>query len=96
MRKQFSATFKAQVVQELLKEEKSVTQLAAEYGVHPTQLGKWKALALHALPGLFEERSDVGALKTAHEAEVTALYAEIGRLTTQVAWLKKKLGLPPG
>ena len=47
MRKHFSPTFTAQVVQELLKEEKSVAQLAAEYGVHPTQLGKWKALALH-------------------------------------------------
>jgi len=47
MRKQFSAAFKAQVVQELLKEEKSITQLATEYGVHPTQIGKWKALALH-------------------------------------------------
>ncbi len=95
MRRQFSATFKAQVVQELLREEKSIAQLAAEHGVHPTQLGKWKALALHGLPSLFEERAAVGVLKTAHEAELTALYAEIGRLTTQVAWLKKKLGLPP-
>jgi transposase-like protein len=40
MRKQFSAAFKAQVVQELLREDKSIAQLAAEYGVHPTQLGK--------------------------------------------------------
>jgi putative transposase len=96
MRKQFSATFKAQAVQELLKEEKSVAQLAAEYGVHPTQLGKWKARALQGLPSLFEEHAEIGALKTAHEAQITTLYAEIGRLTTQVAWLKKKLGLPPG
>ncbi len=89
MRKQFSPTFKAQIVHELLREEKSIAQLAAEYGVHPTQLGKWKTLTLHALPSLFEEHSEVGALKTAHEAQLTALYAEIGRLTTQVAWLKK-------
>jgi transposase len=96
MRKQFSATFKAQLVQELLREEKSVAQLSAEYGVHPTQLGKWRATALKGLPSLFEERSESHALKTAHETQLTALYAEIGRLTTQVAWLKKKLGLPPG
>src|SRR3954469_19450739 len=89
MRKQFSAAFKAQVVHELLKEEQSIAQLAAEYGVHPTQLGMWKALALHGLPSLFEEHSEIGARKTAHDAEVTALDAEIGRLTTQVAWLKK-------
>jgi transposase len=96
MRKQFSATFKAQLVQELLREEKSVAQLSAEYGVHSTQLGKWRATALKGLPTLFEERSEVDTLKTAHETQLTALYAEIGRLTTQVAWLKKKLGLPPG
>jgi transposase len=96
MRKQFSAAFKAQVVHELLKEEQSIAQFAAEYGVHPTQLGKWKATALKALPSLFEERAAVETLKASHEAQLTALYAEIGRLTTQVAWLKRKLGLPPG
>ena len=38
MRKQYSAAFKARVVQELLKEEKTLAQIAAEYEVHPTQL----------------------------------------------------------
>ena len=95
MRKQYSASFKARVVRELLREEKTVAQLAAEYGVHPTQLGKWKALALQSLPTLFEGQAEAAALKAAHEAERTALYAEVGRLTTQVAWLKRKLGLAP-
>ena len=54
MRKQYSATFKARVVQELLKEEKTLTQIAAEYEVHPTQLKPWRAIALGGLPGLFE------------------------------------------
>ena len=82
MRKQSSATFEAQIVQELLQKEKSIAQLVTEYGVHPTQLGKWKALALHGLPILFEERSEVAKLKAAHEARLTALYDEIERLTT--------------
>ncbi len=38
MRKQYSAACKARVVQELLKEEKTFAQIAAEYEVHPTQL----------------------------------------------------------
>jgi len=38
MRKQYTAAFKARVVQELLKEEKTLAQIAAEYEVHPTQL----------------------------------------------------------
>jgi putative transposase len=96
MRKRHSAAFKAQVVQELLREEKTVAQLATEHGVHPNQLSKWKATALRGLPGLFEEGTAVETLKAAHEAQLNTLYAEIGRLTTQVAWLKKKLGFPPG
>ena len=95
MRKHFAASFKAQVVQELLKEDKTIAQIAAEYEVHPTQLNKWKSTALAGLPGLFEEKDSLAALKASHEEHLTKLYAEIGRLTTQVAWLKKKSGLEP-
>ncbi len=54
MRKHHSAAFKAQVVQDLLREEKTIAQLATEHGIHPNQLSKWKATALRGLPGLFE------------------------------------------
>ena len=46
MRKHYSATFKAEAVKELMKEEKTISQLAAELGVHPTQLKEWKKIAL--------------------------------------------------
>jgi transposase-like protein len=93
MRKQYTAAFKTRVFQEILKEEKTLAQLAAEYEVHPTQLKKWRALALEGLPGLFEKQDSTAALKAAHEQQLTELYAEIGKLTTQVSWLKKKLQL---
>ena len=93
MRKQYSAAFKARVVQDLLKEEQTLAQIAAEYEVHPTQLKRWRTIALEGLPTLFEERDDTAALKASFEQQQTALYAEIGRLTTQVAWLKKKAGI---
>ena len=92
MRKSYSSTFKAQVVLELLKEEKTLTQLASEYGVHPNLLRDWKAIALKALPATFERRDSLEAIRLAHEQQVQELYAEIGRLTTQVTWLKKTLG----
>lgn len=91
MRKHYSAAFKARVVQELLKEEKTLTQIATEYEVHPTQLKKWRAVALDGLPGLFENQDSTTELKRAHEQQLTELYAEIGKLTTQVVWLRKKL-----
>lgn len=93
MRKHHSPTFKAAVVTEVLKEEKTIAQIAAEHGVHPVQISQWKAAALKGLPLVFER--DGKALtdqKTAHEKEVDALYQEIGRLTTQISWMKKKAG----
>jgi hypothetical protein len=32
-------------------------------------------------------------LKAEHEQQLQALYAEVGRLSTHLAWLKKKSGL---
>jgi len=93
MRKQYTAAFKTRVVQELLKEEKTLAQIAAENEVHPTQLKNWRAVAVEGLPSLFEKQDSTVELKAAHEQQLSELYAEIGKLTTQITWLKKKLQL---
>jgi transposase len=93
MRKQYSATFKADAVKALLKEEKTLNQLAEELGVHPSQLKEWKKITLQGLPELFSRQGKAGEQAKAHEQQVNELYSEIGRLTTQVNWLKKKSGL---
>jgi transposase-like protein len=96
MRKKYTTKKKAQIVLEILKEERSIPQIASEYGIHPNQLYKWKAQALEGLPNLFEdERKTEKVLRAAHEQELNELYAEIGRLTTQLNWLKKKSGIEP-
>lgn len=91
MRKNYTAHFKAKVVQEILREEQSISQLSSEYGVHVTQLRKWKRQALAGLPHLFslEHKGKSDEIKQL-ESEQERLYAEIGRLTTQLKWLKKK------
>ncbi len=94
MKKRYTAQQKAQIVLEILKEERPIAQIASEYGIHPNQLYKWKAQALDGLPKLFDdERKTEKALKATHEQELQELYAEIGRLTTQLTWLQKKSGL---
>ncbi len=95
MNKSYSPAFKARLVQELLQETKTIAQLAAEHGIHPNLLGTWKATALKGLPALFEKRDTLEVVQAAHDQQVQDLYAQIGRLTTQVAWLKKKSGLDP-
>lgn len=94
MRKHYSATFKARVVQDVLKGDKTIAQLASEHGVHPNLTSLWKATAIERFPSLFErENADRIAEGLAHERQIRELYEEIGRLTTQVAFLKKKSGL---
>lgn len=91
MRKRHTSKFKASVVTELLKEEKTVAQLASETGVSSKQLTRWKNHALSEMPRLFDTKADRRQEK--YESKINELYTEIGRLTTQVNWLKKKSGL---
>lgn len=91
MKKTYTSTFKAQVILELLKETKTISQLSSEYGVHANILREWRTTALKGLPDLFEKRDSLSEARAAYERQIEDLYAEIGRLTTHVNFLKKKL-----
>ena len=73
--------------------EKVLAQLSSEYEVSTKQLSRWKNYAVAEMPRLFENKTDQSQEK--YEGKINDLYAEIGRLTTQVNWLKKKSGLKP-
>ena len=97
VRKHYSPAQKAAIVLELLKEEETLSQIASRHGIHPNVLRKWKAQAMDGLPKLFnDDEQDKRTLETEHQRHLDELYGEIGRLTTQLAWLKKKSGLEPG
>lgn len=93
MQKVYSPAFKAHLVIELLKETKTLSQLATEHGVHPNVLRAWRDQALKELPTVFERRDSLAAQQAAHAQHLEEVYAEIGRLTTQLNFLKKKLPL---
>ena len=90
--KHYSPAFKSQVVQELSKVISVSSRLPSEHAVHPNVIAKWKRAALEALPDTFDERSDkqFKALIDRYEKEKEELYAQIGRLTTELRWLEKK------
>jgi transposase len=90
MRKKYSSKLKAQIVLEMIKEEKTVAQLASEHGIHPTVLHRWRRQALENLPQVFANEENVEAVKAEYEKKIEELYTEIGRLTTKLAWLEKK------
>jgi transposase-like protein len=92
-RNHYSPKQKAEMVLEVLREEQTLAQIAAAAGVHINLLRKWKTQAVERLPEVFNTDNQVMRdLETQHEREREELYAEIGRLTTQLVWLKKKSG----
>ena len=94
MRKQYSAEFKADVILEVLRGEKTLAQIASERGIHPAMIVRWRKAAVEGLPGVFnrEECGGAGVPQAEHDRKVHELYAEIGRLSTELQWLGKKVG----
>lgn len=86
-RKTFSKEFKARVALGAVKGQKTVAELATEYGVHPNQIGQWKKTLLKDSAELFSRSKDRD-IET-HEAEKERLYQQIGKLQVELEWLKK-------
>ena len=93
-RKPHTPDEKAKLVLEVFRGEKALTEIASENGIHPNMLSKWKKEAIAGLPSVFEnDAAKKRKEQKAHEEELEGLYAQIGKLTTQNEWLKKKSGL---
>jgi putative transposase len=93
IRKSYTVEFKTKVVREILREEKTLSQIASEYGTHTNVISRWRDQALAAVPGAFNDQAaaDQAAKEAAWEKEREELYAEIGKLSTQLAWMKKNV-----
>jgi putative transposase len=87
-KRKHDAGFIAKVALAAVKGVHTISQLAGQFGVHPTQIHKWRrrlvdgAVELFQRPG--QERQD-------NQAEVVELYEQIGRLKMELEWLKKKV-----
>ena len=89
-RRRHSAEFKTKVVLAALREDKTQSQLASEFGIHPLQITQWKKVAVESLPEVFGAQR--GRTAAEQEELERRLYERIGRLETERTWLKKKLG----
>jgi transposase-like protein len=90
-RKQYNPKFKAKVALEAIRGERTLNQLASQFGVHPVQIGHWRRTAMEQMADLFADGRK--RKEGAADEEREALFAEIGRLKFELDWLKKKAGL---
>src|SRR5260221_8594079 len=86
-RQTHTAAFKAQVALAALKGDRTVNELAGQYGVHPTLIHGWKKHLLAGADTVFASGAKVASASEDQQAE---LYEQIGRLKMELEWLKKK------
>ncbi len=85
--RQHPAAFKTKVVLDAIKEVKTLAELATTYGVHTSQVRRWKEIALSSLTNCF---SEVQRIRNQNQDElIQNLYQQIGQLKVELDWLKK-------
>lgn len=92
VRRQHSPAFKVNVVMEMLKGEKTISQICSQYAIHPTQANRWREQTLQFVQSSFNGESLTGQLKQKDQF-IEELYKQIGKLKYEVDWLKKKMGV---
>lgn len=86
-RRGFLAEFKAKVALEAIRGERTISELAMKYQLHPNQITQWKRQAIDKLAKVFDDKATDA--QASREAEVTKLHAKIGQLVVERDFLAR-------
>jgi len=90
-RREYTPEYKAKLVIEVLREEKTLSEIAAREEINPKQLGNWKSEFLENAARAFSQNRDekAAARQVAELQEKEKTYqAKVGQLTLEVDFLK--------
>jgi len=93
-RKKYTATEKAKIALEAIKNELTLAQISSKYGAHATQINAWKKQAVTLLADVFRDKGKPELVE--YETQLAALYEQIGRLKVENDFLKKKFNVLGG
>ena len=86
--KTYAPSFKLKVALEAIKNELTANQIASKYEISKSLVCDWKKVLLESGSNIFQNKAKKSKDK---KEEVEFLQQQIGKLTVEVEWLKKKL-----
>lgn len=89
IKKQYSAEFKHRVALAALKGDRTMSELSQHFGVHVSQIQKWKVHLEKEGSSLFS--SGHKGKSASEEARIAKLHEKIGQLTVERDFLAKVL-----
>ena len=84
-KKKYSTTFKTKVALSAIREEGTLSELSARYGVNANMISKWKKQALENMSNEFSGKQE--RVETLNEYQIKQLHAKIGELTVEKDFL---------
>lgn len=90
-RKQYSPEFKAKVALEAVRGEKTTSELASRYQLHPTVINNWKRQLTEGASSLFEKGTETAKNNDNNQqAQIDELYRQIGQLKVERDFLANR------
>jgi transposase-like protein len=90
-RKQYSPEFKAKVALESVRGEKTTSELASQYQVHPTMINNWKKQLTEGASSLFEKGTETSKINDNNQqSQIDELYRQIGQLKVERDFLANR------
>jgi len=82
-----TAAFKKKIALEALKEDKTIAEIASQYGVHPMQVSQWKKELVDGAEAVFVDKRS----RKKDNWDREALERKVGQQAIELDYLKKKL-----
>ncbi len=88
LKKSYTAEQKAKIALEALSGQLTQSQITSKYGVHSTQINRWKKCLKSGVADIFKDRRKRD--ERDKDELIDELYKKIGQLNVELEWLKKK------
>ena len=85
----YSAEYKAKVALDAIRGDMTINEISSKYGVHSTQINRWKQQALSSVKLSFNGKTE--KVEKNQDQLVDRLYRQIGELSCENEFLKKSV-----